>query len=535
MHTNVFDVLSGKVVTLDNSLLYDIVVILAGMTKGSVTDRVLFDKYFAEKGVSKSDYLAAIKEYVSYQDQGVFQRDTYTYREEARRLEALLKKIKQNHRMKRQNVSLVLNMTHACNLRCHYCTYTGNAYTSGRSHGFKSMPLELAKSSISDHLERTKKNTDSLYISFYGGEPLLEFDSLRVLIRYARNEKRRLGHRASKMGFRIITNGVLLSKDVMMFCIKNRVDLQVSIDGPKNIHDKNRVSLDGCGTFSRVIRNLKMLKKMSAASSCPEYFLKHVHVNATNFFQTNSEMESVRHFFSHSPIFKELFNAEKINLSKAGTDHLKGDYKKKQLQIEGLENQEYPDAVNKWKVRFEEYKAEVKRNLNLYYGVQTKMEQRNEARQFLSSIIQNYIDVLMPAPGKKLNIRAMTGTCPVGDHKNFIDIDGKIYLCTEARLNNTTMIGERVVDFKRIGKMLRSHVLKFGGGCRSCPVFVFCKQCVIHSEDERGMLRYRRNAEECLRTKNRIINKLSFIYSLIEEFPQFEQFVSNKLKKTTRE
>ena len=72
--------------------------------------------------------------------------------------------------------NLILQVTQQCNLRCKYCAYSGNYYN--RSHTSERMDFETAQKAIDFYLARSDK-ADQLAVSFYGGEPLLEFELIK--------------------------------------------------------------------------------------------------------------------------------------------------------------------------------------------------------------------------------------------------------------------------------------------------------------------------------------------------------------------
>ena len=67
---------------------------------------------------------------------------------------------------------LVLQVTQKCNLRCSYCVYSGDY--KNRNHSQKEMSWETAKEAV-DYLYGHSMSSEDIYISFYGGEPLLMF------------------------------------------------------------------------------------------------------------------------------------------------------------------------------------------------------------------------------------------------------------------------------------------------------------------------------------------------------------------------
>ena len=82
--------------------------------------------------------------------------------------------------------NLILQVTQQCNLRCKYCAYSGNYYN--RSHTSNRMDFETAKKAIDFYLKRSEK-ADQLALSFYGGEPLLEFELIKKCVSYILQRK----------------------------------------------------------------------------------------------------------------------------------------------------------------------------------------------------------------------------------------------------------------------------------------------------------------------------------------------------------
>lgn len=99
-------------------------------------------------------------------------------------------------------------------------------------------------------------------IGFYGGEPLLQFDLMCRIIEYA--EERMRGR---PLTFNMTTNGSLLNNKIIEYLEAHKVRTLISLDGPKEINDKNRVFKNGSGTYETVINNIKHIKE-----NHPSYF-----------------------------------------------------------------------------------------------------------------------------------------------------------------------------------------------------------------------------------------------------------------------
>lgn len=78
---------------------------------------------------------------------------------------------------------IILQVTRDCNFDCRYCSFAGNGVYD-RTHEKKNMDFSVAKSSI-DLLAKRSIYSDKVYITFYGGEPFLEFDLIKKCINYA--------------------------------------------------------------------------------------------------------------------------------------------------------------------------------------------------------------------------------------------------------------------------------------------------------------------------------------------------------------
>ena len=74
-------------------------------------------------------------------------------------------------------------------------------------------------------------------IEFQGGEPLLNFPLIKTLVHAATAEGTRVG---KKIDFVITSNLALLDENILAFCKAHNVLLSTSLDGPVDLHNKNR-------------------------------------------------------------------------------------------------------------------------------------------------------------------------------------------------------------------------------------------------------------------------------------------------------
>lgn len=131
--------------------------------------------------------------------------------------------------------SVMLVLTHACNLRCRYCFVQQEPET---------MSLQTAKDAVRFLIDNCKDSAVPS-INFFGGEPMLCWDSIIVpLTKYIREEL--------KVPFQLsmTTNGTLLNFDRIAFMKHYNIGMLFSIDGDQATQDYNRPSADGSGSFN---------------------------------------------------------------------------------------------------------------------------------------------------------------------------------------------------------------------------------------------------------------------------------------------
>jgi uncharacterized protein len=159
---------------------------------------------------------------------------------------------------------LTLNLTERCNFRCRYCIFSG-AYQDMRVHGARRMSRDTLHAAIDWYLGYDR---DEYGISFFGGEPLMEFPLLQEAIDHVRR-------RTDKpVTFSMTTNAALLSPRICRFLVDNRFQLVISIDGPQQVNDRYRRRVDGEGSFEKIWKGINRLYDTD-----PDYFASNVSFN----------------------------------------------------------------------------------------------------------------------------------------------------------------------------------------------------------------------------------------------------------------
>ena len=141
----------------------------------------------------------------------------------------------------------VLFLTHNCNLACSYCF--------ARCTGQAAMTIQTAKRSVEWLFENTAGFPENpLVLSFFGGEPLIEFSLLTAVVEYAEARSREYG---KSMIFSVTTNGTLVTEEMLDFFDKHSVSVLFSIDGDRQTNDRFRLRKNGQSPFDILCKNAR--------------------------------------------------------------------------------------------------------------------------------------------------------------------------------------------------------------------------------------------------------------------------------------
>ena len=145
--------------------------------------------------------------------------------------------------------AMCLNMTHDCNLRCEYCFASQGTYNGEKAF----LSFETGKKAF-DFLVQSSGKRRNLEVDFFGGEPLMNFETIKKLVDYGRSlEKDNNKH----FRFTVTTNGVLLDEDKINYINENMDNVVLSIDGRKETNDRMRKTINGKGSYEVIINNFK--------------------------------------------------------------------------------------------------------------------------------------------------------------------------------------------------------------------------------------------------------------------------------------
>lgn len=144
---------------------------------------------------------------------------------------------------------LVLMIATDCNLNCTYCYGEKGRYGQPP----QLMKGETAKMLIDNLLP--EYGSELRNIKFFGGEPLINFTAIKQVIDYLEEELE------LALRYNIVTNGTVMTDEIIEYVKKYKMDISVSLDGPQSVHDIQRVFESGKGTYVRIMKNIEKMKE----------------------------------------------------------------------------------------------------------------------------------------------------------------------------------------------------------------------------------------------------------------------------------
>ncbi len=258
----ILDVASGSVHSVDD-LAFDVITAYENTPRDEIV-RTASQKY----GVCEQEVSDCLSDVDELKNSGrLFAEDTF--RPDVEKL------------AKRDTVvkALCLHVAHTCNLDCEYCFAA-----QGKYHGERAlMSFEVGKRAL-DFLIENSGTRRNLEVDFFGGEPLMNFDVVKELVKYARSIEQAHG---KHFRFTLTTNGMLLDDDVIAFANEEMDNVVLSLDGRKRVHDRFRKTAGGCGSFDVIVPKFQKFVKARGDKS---YYMRgtftHFNPDFTNDIQT---------------------------------------------------------------------------------------------------------------------------------------------------------------------------------------------------------------------------------------------------------
>lgn len=351
---------------------------------------------------------------------------------------------------------IIFEVTESCNFNCSYCGF-GELYNHSDRKG-KKLSIKKAKLFLNHFFksrdEKGLKIDSYLYISFFGGEPLLNIEFIKQLVPYVR----RITNDSQYIRFSLTTNGSLISNH-LNYLIDNQIYLTISLDGDlkNNIYRKYK---NNTSPFNDIVKAIELIK-----TTDPKYFKEFVNFNAV--LHNKNSVEEIHVFFKQynkTPQISELYD---INLNQ-----------KDRLKFEELFNN-MNESIN---------------HSENYSNIERDMFYQTPNISSLAHFVHNYLDYKYKDYYEMLNPLSKpyflpTGTCMPFDLKLYVTADGTLLPCE--RIGKPFMFGkvsekEVVINYDNICDFYNKTYEAIFKLCKDCLHKDSCKQCIFYLSKEKG-------------------------------------------------
>jgi uncharacterized protein len=383
---------------------------------------------------------------------------------------------------------IVFETTTSCNLRCEYCCY-GEGYNTFESRKLHLGHLKFDKAkAILDYLSSlfkkevlSKAPHEPFAISFYGGEPLMNFNVVKEIVEYAE----RIDFQNRNLFFTMTTNATLLAKHAD-FLQSHKFKLLISLDGDKP-HDAYRKTVDKTDSFEIVMHNLQKVKE-----KYPDWF---------STFRYNSVYTDISNAADIIKWFRNTFNTVP-NFSPLHTPTV--------------------GAKDYVKIKSMTAKFEIPDNYRFSDELLSQSPINKRVLEFCNTLFQNTID----KEANMLRERQIipTGTCIPLSKRMFVSFDGKIHPCEKVNrdfpLGEINCDGTISIDFKKIAEDFMNKLSVLKPTCQRCYLQLCCTKCMLCF-----------NGEGCADyiSKSKFISLLTQTITYVENHPNVIPLLKNNI------
>ena len=382
---------------------------------------------------------------------------------------------------------VVFEVTDRCNLKCVYCAF-GDCYTGYDKRSHKKLDFNKAKILLDFFAPVWKQKNDKesnphITISFYGGEPLLNYKIITQIVAYCES----FGFKKDFFSYSMTTNGLLVNK-YRDYLIEKDFRLTISLDGNKE-NNSFRIKQNGENSFDDVITNMELLKEFNS-----DYFEKNI-----SFISVIHKRNSIQESFNYiKGKFNKLPSTGPITIDDIAPEQKEFFDKYLRRDEESVFSDEEIKELDDSELGAYDIYSFVRKNARHYFF--------------------HYNDVYKAG---QLPLTP-TGTCFPFNRKVYLSVNGKILPCerihvchTMGRVSKTKGI---LLDTVAIAEYFNNAVAVFKEHCKTCYNRPTCGICAFKYSDE-----------PCREFINQVdfINNMYGNLNLIEKYPHTYKYIKN--------
>lgn len=339
---------------------------------------------------------------------------------------------------------IVLELTEDCNLRCGYCIYNAH-HQAHRSFSNKSMSFDIAKRSVDCVMQDYQG--DEFALTFYGGEPLVNFELMKRIIEYFKER-----YPMVKKSFGFTTNLTLLDDEMIDYFSKTEeLEIVCSLDGPRRLHDKFRRDLNGKGSYEIATSNFIKLMENFYNKKAGRTLMVNCVITPP---YTKDKLDEISRYFRTELKIPQEIN---INYSYVDVGDMVFDYDRKEVIDKNLNLEISP--LEEWAAK----DFEINGTDSEYFGLIDKELARVAGRMKSDNIV---------------NGSFLHGNCLPGQRRLYVTTDGRFRPCE--KVGNIPSLGDCFTGYdydKSYEIYLKTYAQKYHEICKNCWARTMCAVC----------------------------------------------------------
>lgn len=393
---------------------------------------------------------------------------------------------------------ITFEITERCNLNCKYCGY-GELYNNKSHKHNRNLSIDDAVCLLKSIKDLWNEGYDStgettIYISFYGGEPLLNMTFIKHIVSFIENNMSSFG---KKFCYTMTTNALLLKKHIE-YLVKKDFHILISLDGDEYA-TSYRVYHNDKPAFNDIITNIDYVQV-----NYPDFFENNISFNSvlSNCSTVNGIIHYINSKYNKIPTVSEINNVgireDKLNIFKkmyrpkisylsSGTDEL----------FEGMTFLNSPqfERIARYFQMYSPY---------FFFDYNELLFLTNENRK-----------------------KTPTGTCMPFSKKTFLTVDGKIMPCERIGYNYVlgyVKNGLLNLDYNNVASLYNSYYEKILKGCSKCKDYAGCQNCFFNTgqlESLHGVCNYFVSQKDFDAMKNEV-------YEFLKRYPESYEYIMSK-------
>ncbi len=307
-----------------------------------------------------------------------------------------------------------------------------------------------------------------------------------------------------EIDFALTTNATLITNEIAEFFAKNNFNLIISLDVPKELHDANRVFIDGSGSYEKTRAGIEKLVRAYSDCHSTNKIGFNIVISGPDY---EKDYDSIQYFFDTAD-----WIPENVLITTSTVDN--GPKDSAYILPQSEEDMQYMQDA------FEPN-----------YEWEKKQREQKNRRQGL--IVDGEIDKGMLAIHKRLLLDkpaqkyGMNGCCVPGQRRIYVTTDGRFILCE--KVGNIPEIGniQTGLDIEQIRKVyVNDFIAEAAKYCKNCWAVNLCSLCYVNCYDEQGThFDYRHRS--CMSERKYIEENLIRYHAILESDPASLEHYNN--------